>query len=91
MWSSHGVGTRRDVARKEGPRLRCGSSSSTRQTPFHTTISGLFDLCQTLDLQLLIAAPEVPSEGNTPIISCGAPARRTEEVLAAGRRTKGDA
>jgi chromosome partition protein MukB len=52
----------------------------------------LFDLCQTLDLQLLIAAPEVAqAEGNTTyrlvrrITSDG-----REDVLASGRRTRVD-
>ncbi len=51
----------------------------------------LFDLCQTLDLQLMIAAPEVArAEGNTTyrlvrqVTSDG-----REEVLVTGRRTRG--
>jgi chromosome partition protein MukB len=54
-------------------------------------LSVLFDLCQTLDLQLMIAAPEVArAEGNTTyrlvrqITSDG-----REEVLVTGRRTRG--
>jgi chromosome partition protein MukB len=53
----------------------------------------LFDLCRTLDLQLLIAAPEVArAEGNTTYRLV----RRTtgaggEEVLVTGRRTKASA
>ncbi|MBX9590842.1 MAG: chromosome partition protein MukB [Hyphomonadaceae bacterium] len=53
----------------------------------------LFDLCQTLDLQLLIAAPEVArAEGNTTYRLV----RRTtsdgrEEVLVSGRRTRVEA
>jgi chromosome partition protein MukB len=53
----------------------------------------LFDLCQTLDLQLLIAAPEVArAEGNTTYRLV----RRTtgngrEEVVVSGRRTKAEA
>ncbi|MBI2374804.1 MAG: hypothetical protein HYV07_12480 [Deltaproteobacteria bacterium] len=54
---------------------------------------GVFDLCQTLDLQLLIAAPEVArAEGNTTYRLV----RRTtgdgrEEVVVSGRRTKAEA
>jgi chromosome partition protein MukB len=53
-------------------------------------LSVLFDLCQTLDLQLLIAAPEVArAEGNTTYRLV----RRTtadgrEEVVVSGRRTR---
>jgi chromosome partition protein MukB len=54
-------------------------------------LSVLFDLCQTLDLQLMIAAPEVArAEGNTTyrlvrqVTSDG-----REEVLVSGRRTRG--
>jgi chromosome partition protein MukB len=53
----------------------------------------LFDLCQTLDLQLLIAAPEVArAEGNTTyrLVRRATPDGR-EEVLVSGRRTRGEA
>lgn len=56
----------------------------------HDNLGVLFDLCQTLDLQLLIAAPEVArAEGNTTYRLV----RRTtsdgrEEVLVSGRRTR---
>ncbi|MBY0401633.1 chromosome partition protein MukB, partial [Myxococcota bacterium] len=59
----------------------------------HDNLGVLFDLCQTLDLQLLIAAPEVArAEGNTTYRLV----RRTtgdgrEEVLVSGRRTRADA
>ncbi|WP_207285099.1 chromosome partition protein MukB [Pseudomonas sp. FW300-N2A2] len=52
----------------------------------------LFDLCQTLDLQLLIAAPEVARvEGNTTyrLVRDITPDGR-EEVRVAGRRTRSD-
>jgi len=52
----------------------------------------LFDLCQTLDLQLLIAAPEVARvEGNTTyrLVRDVTPDGR-EEVRVTGRRTRGD-
>ena len=48
----------------------------------------LFDLCKTLDLQLLIAAPEVArAEGNTTyrLVRCTTPDGR-EEVIVSGRR-----
>lgn len=53
----------------------------------------LFDLCQTLDLQLLIAAPEVArAEGNTTyrLVRRTSPDGR-EEVLVSGRRTRKEA
>jgi chromosome partition protein MukB len=56
----------------------------------HDNLGVLFDLCQTLDLQLLIAAPEVArAEGNTTYRLV----RRTtpdgqEEVIVSGRRTR---
>ena len=53
----------------------------------------LFDLCQTLDLQLLIAAPEVArAEGNTTyrLVRRTTPEGR-EEVLVSGRRTRAEA
>jgi len=59
----------------------------------HDNLGVLFDLCQTLDLQLLIAAPEVArAEGNTTYRLV----RRTtgdgrEEVVVSGRRTRVDA
>jgi len=59
----------------------------------HDNLGVLFDLCQTLDLQLLIAAPEVArAEGNTTYRLV----RRTtgdgrEEVVVSGRRTKAEA
>jgi chromosome partition protein MukB len=59
----------------------------------HDNLGVLFDLCQTLDLQLLIAAPEVArAEGNTTYRLV----RRTdtagrEEVVVSGRRTRADA
>ncbi|HUH37778.1 MAG TPA: SbcC/MukB-like Walker B domain-containing protein, partial [Spongiibacteraceae bacterium] len=53
----------------------------------------LFDLCQTLDLQLLIAAPEVArAEGNTTYrLVRRVDADGREEVLVSGRRTRADA
>jgi chromosome partition protein MukB len=58
----------------------------------HDNLGVLFDLCQTLDLQLLIAAPEVArAEGNTTyrlVRRMSADGR--EEVVASGRRTRGD-
>lgn len=54
-------------------------------------LSVLFDLCQTLDLQLMIAAPEVArAEGNTTyrLVRQVTPDGR-EEVLVSGRRTRG--
>ena len=56
----------------------------------HDNLGVLFDLCQTLDLQLLIAAPEVArAEGNTTyrLIRRTTPDGR-EEVLVSGRRTR---
>jgi len=59
----------------------------------HDNLGVLFDLCQTLDLQLLIAAPEVArAEGNTTYHLV----RRTtgdgrEEVVVSGRRTRSEA
>ena len=59
----------------------------------HDNLGVLFDLCETLDLQLLIAAPEVArAEGNTTYRLV----RRTtadgrEEVLVSGRRTRAGA
>lgn len=53
-------------------------------------LSVLFDLCQTLDLQLMIAAPEVArAEGNTTyrLVRQVTPEGR-EEVLVFGRRTR---
>ncbi len=50
----------------------------------------LFDLCQTLDLQLMIAAPEVArAEGNTTyrLVRKATPDGH-EEVLVFGRRTR---
>lgn len=52
----------------------------------------LFDLCQTLDLQLMIAAPEVArAEGNTTYRLVRRPTAdgRGEEVLVSGRRARG--
>ena len=57
----------------------------------HDNLGVLFDLCQTLDLQLLIAAPEVArAEGNTTyrLVRAATPDGR-EEVLVSGRRTRG--
>lgn len=59
----------------------------------HDNLGVLFDLCQTLDLQLLIAAPEVArAEGNTTyrLVRRTTPDGR-EEVLVSGRRTRGKA
>jgi chromosome condensin MukBEF ATPase and DNA-binding subunit MukB len=53
----------------------------------------LFDLCQALDLQLLIAAPEVArAQGNTTyrLVRRTMPDGR-EEVLVSGRRTRVEA
>jgi chromosome partition protein MukB len=59
----------------------------------HDNLGTLFDLCKTLDLQLLIAAPEVArAEGNTTyrlvrtVTSDG-----REEVIVSGRRATGEA
>jgi chromosome partition protein MukB len=59
----------------------------------HDNLGVLFDLCQTLDLQLLIAAPEVArAEGNTTyrLVRRTTPDGR-EEVLVSGRRTRSEA
>jgi chromosome partition protein MukB len=59
----------------------------------HDNLGVLFDLCQTLDLQLLIAAPEVArAEGNTTyrLVRRKTPDGR-EEVVVSGRRTRVDA
>jgi chromosome partition protein MukB len=59
----------------------------------HDNLGVLFDLCRTLDLQLLIASPEVArAEGNTTYRLV----RRSigdgrEEVVVSGRRTRADA
>jgi len=59
----------------------------------HDNLGVLFDLCQSLELQLLIASPEVArAEGNTTYRLV----RRTaedgrEEVLVSGRRTRAEA
>jgi chromosome partition protein MukB len=57
----------------------------------HDNLAVLFDLCQTLDLQLLIAAPEVArAEGNTTyrlVRQVGSDG--SEQVLVSGRRTRG--
>jgi chromosome partition protein MukB len=56
----------------------------------HDNLGVLFDLCQTLDLQLLIAAPEVArAEGNTTyrLTRYMTPEGR-EEVRVSGRRTR---
>lgn len=59
----------------------------------HDNLGVLFDLCQTLDLQLLIAAPEVArAEGNTTYrLVRRIDADGREEVLVSGRRTRADA
>ena len=59
----------------------------------HDNLGVLFDLCQTLDLQLLIAAPEVArAEGNTTYrLVRRVDAGGREEVLVSGRRTRADA
>ena len=56
----------------------------------HDNLGVLFDLCQTLDLQLLIAAPEVArAEGNTTYrLVRRVDADGHEEVLVSGRRTR---
>lgn len=59
----------------------------------HDNLGVLFDLCQALDLQLLIAAPEVArAEGNTTyrLVRRTTPDGR-EEVLVSGRRTRKEA
>lgn len=59
----------------------------------HDNLGVLFDLCQTLDLQLLIAAPEVArAEGNTTYrLVRRTTAEGREEVLVSGRRTRAEA
>lgn len=59
----------------------------------HDNLGVLFDLCQTLDLQLLIAAPEVAlAEGNTTYrLVRRATGDGREEVLVSGRRAKAEA
>jgi chromosome partition protein MukB len=56
----------------------------------HDNLGVLFDLCQALDLQLLIAAPEVArAEGNTTYrLVRKVTADGREEVLVSGRRTR---
>ena len=56
----------------------------------HDNLGVLFDLCQTLDLQLLIAAPEVArAGGNTTYrLVRRVDADGREEVLVSGRRTR---
>lgn len=59
----------------------------------HDNLAVLFDLCRTLDLQLLIAAPEVAqAEGNTTyrLVRRVGPDGE-EEVLVSGRRTRTEA
>lgn len=58
----------------------------------HDNLGVLFDLCQALDLQLLIAAPEVArAEGNTTYrLVRKLTADGREEVLVSGRRTRGE-
>ncbi len=59
----------------------------------HDNLGVLFDLCQTLDLQLLIAAPEVArADGNTTYrLVRRMDADGREEVLVSGRRTRAEA
>jgi chromosome partition protein MukB len=58
----------------------------------HDNLGVLFDLCQTLDLQLLIAAPEVArAEGNTTYRLVRQPTTDGEEVRVSGRRTRAEA
>jgi len=59
----------------------------------HDNLGVLFDLCQTLDLQLLIAAPEVArAEGNTTYrLVRKTTADGREEVRVSGRRTRAEA
>ena len=56
----------------------------------HDNLGVLFDLCQSLDLQLLIAAPEVArAEGNTTYrLVRKTTADGREEVVVSGRRTR---
>jgi len=58
----------------------------------HDNLGVLFDLCQTLDLQLLIAAPEVArADGNTTYrLVRRVEADGREEVLVSGRRTRAE-
>jgi chromosome partition protein MukB len=59
----------------------------------HDNLGVLFDLCQTLDLQLLIAAPEVAfAEGNTTYrLVRNVTGDGREEVLISGRRARSSA
>lgn len=59
----------------------------------HDNLGVLFDLCRTLDLQLLIAAPEVArADGNTTYrLVRRVDAGGREEVLVSGRRTRTEA
>ena len=59
----------------------------------HDNLGVLFDLCRTLDLQLLIAAPEVArADGNTTYrLVRRIDAHGREEVLVSGRRTRAEA
>ncbi|HSJ97156.1 MAG TPA: SbcC/MukB-like Walker B domain-containing protein, partial [Myxococcota bacterium] len=59
----------------------------------HDNLGVLFDLCQTLDLQLLIAAPEVArAEGNTTYrLVRRSAADGRDEVVVSGRRTRAEA
>ena len=59
----------------------------------HDNLGVLFDLCQTLDLQLLIAAPEVArADGNTTYrLVRRVDVDGREEVLVSGRRTRTEA
>jgi chromosome partition protein MukB len=59
----------------------------------HDNLGVLFDLCQTLDLQLLIAAPEVArADGNTTYrLVRRVDADGREEVIVSGRRTRAEA
>ena len=59
----------------------------------HDNLGVLFELCQTLDLQLLIAAPEVArADGNTTYrLVRRVDADGREEVLVSGRRTRTEA
>lgn len=59
----------------------------------HDNLGVLFDLCQTLDLQLLIAAPEVArADGNTTYrLVRRVDVDGREEVLVSGRRTRAEA
>ncbi|MCC7383265.1 MAG: chromosome partition protein MukB [Deltaproteobacteria bacterium] len=59
----------------------------------HDNLGVLFDLCQSLDLQLLIAAPEVArAEGNTTYrLVRRMTADGRDEVRVSGRRTRGEA